>query len=329
MKNIVRVFLIWFFCTSSGIIRADCSLVFIHIGNEVPEYSRISLLQASIFNPSIPIYFLLHKDAIKIARKWNLPANIFLIDYDELPKTKEHVFFLRNKSGDLFKENFWRYTTERFLYLNDFICQNPREHIFHLEYDNMLYLDLLSVLDVLKKHYHGAGITLDSDERGIGGIIYFRDKGIVELLSKFIIRNLAKNLNDMQLLALFSKAYEDAVENLPIIFQDYIDEYGLTNQLNQSVKFPEKYSSFVDEFCSIFDAAAIGQYLGGVDPKSGVMVSSGFINETCCFDCSKLKFSWEYDDKGRKIPFVQMNSKKYRINNIHVHSKKLRNFFSK
>jgi hypothetical protein len=81
------------------------------------------------------------------------------------------------------------------------------------------------------------------------------------------------------------------------------------------------------EFGSIFDAAAIGQFLGGIDPRNGVS-KPGFINESCLFNPGLMTFVWERDAYGRLVPYAIYGSTKARINNLHIHSKKLEGFFS-
>ena len=80
-------------------------------------------------------------------------------------------------------------------------------------------------------------------------------------------------------------------------------------------------------FLSIFDGAAIGQFLGGIDPKNGVS-KPGFINESCLFNPSLIKFTWEVDDCDRRVPYASYGNSISRINNLHIHSKNLQKFTS-
>jgi hypothetical protein len=87
----------------------------------------------------------------------------------------------------------------------------------------------------------------------------------------------------------------------------------------------------------IFDGAAIGQYLGGVDPKNIPDYTdplsnprTGFINETCDFDTSKYSLEKKYTDN---LSHVAVPFKYYTLNgriiiNLHIHSKQLFRFSS-
>ena len=75
---------------------------------------------------------------------------------------------------------------------------------------------------------------------------------------------------------------------------------------------------------SIFDAAAIGQYLGGVDPRNIPYDTTGFINEGCVFDPSNFKYKWINSE-----PFMVLeNGHEVKINNLHIHSKNLKRFIN-
>ena len=91
---------------------------------------------------------------------------------------------------------------------------------------------------------------------------------------------------------------------------------------------PQIYCQNINFFKSIFDAAAIGQYLGGGDPRNGTH-GPGFINESCIFNPSLLVYEWLEDLEGRKVPFAVYGGEKFRVNNLHIHSKNLWQFTSK
>ena len=84
-----------------------------------------------------------------------------------------------------------------------------------------------------------------------------------------------------------------------------------------------------EDFGAIFDAAAVGQFLGGVDPRNtGGRDTAGFVNETCIFDPSRFRYQWQADSLGRRIPFAVDGSGAYRLNNLHIHCKDLGRFTS-
>jgi hypothetical protein len=120
--------------------------------------------------------------------------------------------------------------------------------------------------------------------------------------------------NDMENCAHFWKTNRDICSTFPII-HSHTDAPFLS----------ENFSSFN----KIFDAAAIGQYLGGVDPRNTPGDTRGFVNETCLVDYSKYKFVWMFDTILKLYkPYIMINSTYIPIVNLHIHSKRLHNFSS-
>ena len=111
--------------------------------------------------------------------------------------------------------------------------------------------------------------------------------------------------------------------------KDYVKDLTLKSASGHTVINKYLYCNHFEKFDSIFDAAAIGQYLGGVDYRLANETNGpGFINESCIFNPSLLRYEWHPDKQGRKIPYVIFGKTKCRINNLHIHSKKLEDFYS-
>jgi hypothetical protein len=104
------------------------------------------------------------------------------------------------------------------------------------------------------------------------------------------------------------------IKNFPIFI--------VTNNLTNEQKYVSENSV---SFPFIFDAAAIGQYLGGVDPRNAPGDTRGFINETCVIKYNNYNI-WFEDVNGIKKPFIQIGDKKVPIFNLHIHSKNLNEF---
>ena len=75
----------------------------------------------------------------------------------------------------------------------------------------------------------------------------------------------------------------------------------------------------------LFDAAAMGQYLGGVDPRNDQSVTVGFVNETCVVKYNNYTFYWIVINEIKK-PFIQIDGNMIPIFNLHVHCKNLNKF---
>ena len=295
------------------------AIVFVHIGPRLPPYATDAIKQARLFNPNIPIYLIGDRTALRSAPK--LPA--ICIESESLPREKNHEFYVRVCGN----RGFWRYTTERFFYLFELMKKYHLCDVIHLENDNLLYANLEDLLPLLKKYYSNQlGVTFDHDERGIAGIMYISTLEPLEQFLHSILQHPSQN--DMEQLSRF-QIQEGGVhiDHLPITAPCYAADHPLISPHGHRELYPELYSNHYDEFHAIFDAAAMGQYLGGIDPIHG-SVQPGFINESCVVNPSFFDYEWIKDSEGRKVPYAIYNGEKIKIVNLHIHCKDLKKYSS-
>lgn len=217
-----------------------------------------------------------------------------------LPDYKEFT----NKVADSFRNGFWQLASYRFRALLAYMKKYNAVDIIHLENDVMVFenLDNISFHDRTK-----ILITMDSPNRCIPSIMFIPHFKILEHCMKCF----QSQKNDMENWAISFNKNMDYVDTLPI---------GADNVL--------LFCKNVAYYNAIFDAAAIGQYLGGIDPRNTTLGKKtiGFVNETCIIDYSKFSFSWKPNIDNLMCPFVLIQNKEYPIINLHVHSKNLKQF---
>lgn len=306
------------------------SVVFIHLGSHIPFYLGDATHQARLFNDeSVRIIVVAEQCAIDECNDSRFAEDhVEFIACEKLIKSETHKLFAQRSSLDRnSREGFWFKATERFFYLEELMRQYDLHDVVHMEYDNMLYADVNELLPTLR-YYKNIAATFDAEDRCIAGLIYISNPQSLNPLISFLADMASRGVFEMQAIALFKRSHDaDVIDHLPIVMQEYIDQYGLRSTIGQTTSAPENYMRYIDEFNSIFDAAAWGQFLGGIDPRNGPSVP-GFINETCLFNPSKIECKWEFDAQRRKAPYAYMGSRRYRINNLHIHSKNLKAFAS-
>jgi hypothetical protein len=256
--------------------------------------------------------------------------NITTIPVESLKETTAHKKYALQSKLKLnhSRENFWFYTSKRFLHLYDFIKQYDKKDVFHLENDVMLYVNLAEMMPVFTQYYSGIAAVFDNDNRCIPSFVYIPNALSMQTLAEWFLRYANTTKNDMEILALFRKENSiKKIDSLPIIMNSYHENHGLKSTIGHSTENASTYSKNIDVFKSVFDGAAIGQYLGGIDPRNGHS-EPGFINESCLFNASLLSYEWILDEHGRKVPYMGLKNEKYRINNLHIHSKRLTPFLS-
>jgi len=231
--------------------------------------------------------------------------NIKLINVNEL---EESYNFIQYTSLDKdFRDGFWALTSLRFFYIYEFIKKYEINDVIHIENDVLLYYNCNELIDKFDKNY--MYIPFDSYTRNIASIMYIPNADIF----KKIMDEYNFNKNDMEN---FSKIKEltGLIKNLPIFVKD-------NNLTNEELFVSDNF----DIFSCIFDAAAMGQYLGGIDPRNNPNNTIGFINETCVIKYNNYRIWFEEVDDIKK-PFIQIGDQKIPIFNLHIHSKNLINF---
>ena len=139
--------------------------------------------------------------------------NCKIIFTENLKKSKEHTLFIRKSrlAQDNYRNFFWKYSIQRFYYLNDFLEKTNLTNIFHLENDVLLFQDLKKILKEVKSH--NLACIRDNVDRVIGSLIYIKSKKISKKIVK--ISNNYLNQNDMKILSHLDKKISNTI-NLPI-----------------------------------------------------------------------------------------------------------------
>lgn len=313
-----------------GSVSADTKphIVFVHLGKTIPSYAYTALEQARLFNEDAHLCLIANQKALNDSPYDFSRKSIVTVACETLRQSSAHKKFNQSTALDSrHRDGFWRKATERFFYIHEYISLYNLTGIVHLENDNMLYANIAKMSRAFSP-YKGIGAVFDFDTRCIPSFIYIANEQAIAHLVDFIAEHASKGYNDMQVIALYQKTFSrDYIDNLPLIMAEYLMKHSLINAENKTTQCPLNYCRNSDVFNSIFDGAAFGQYLGGIDPRNGLS-KPGFINETCLFNPSHLPIEWYRDEQNRNVPFARCNEALYRVNNLHIHSKFLENFRS-
>jgi len=317
------------------------NLVYIHIGDNLPDYFYDSLYQTLLINNyETKIYIIVQESEIQtLVQKitsFNLTSimkNNFLfeniINIVPLHILEQHV--VNDKAFNLYKavmeakfshlaqfrSGFWISTTSRFFYIRELIKLFGLTNVFHIENDIMMYTSFLDILYFIHKEKDKIWMVKDAPNRVIPSILFFPHYTSLLDLTNYIsntIANTSEFLNDMNILGSYSShlSCNFPIENAPIIY----------------------------------DGAAFGQYLGGVDvrnlPKQHILVSQfinttrGFVNETSIVKPNHytihkrklmtdyVKFPLTFYTTSKKTSLTNLSQ----LANLHIHSKQLYQFSS-
>jgi hypothetical protein len=253
------------------------------------------------FNNDITV--IIDNEFIPLLNKY---TNIKIISVESLLDNYDNI---KSTFISTFRNGFWQLTSLRFTVLYQYMKIYDIKNIIHIENDILVYKNLDNFI------FHDTSkilLTLDCFNRCIPGIMFIPNSDILNMC----IASFDSNMNDMQNWANSYKKFPEQLDTLPIFIST--DD---TTELTLLTKNFKHYNL-------IFDAAAIGQFLGGIDPRnSNVVDTVGFINETCIIDYSKYKFDWVKDDNYDAYkPCIIIDNNKYDVINLHIHSKNLKKF---
>lgn len=325
-------------------------LVYVHIGSNIPDYLYDNLYQSLLINHyTTKIYVVVNDDLIPTVRdtvrRFSFGSYTGRFDYQNvieyipiglLDRSLEnnrdfdkYKTTMNNRFSGLanFRDGFWISTTARFFYIQALMETFCLTDVFHVENDVMLY-DTCETLYKAVCEYHTIDrldkicMVQDSETRVVPSLLFFPDTTQIGQLTQYITNTVtdATNFqNDMDILGSFPDK----------ILLPFFPERDRERK-SPNTKF-------------IFDGAAIGQYLGGVDyknlPNPDDLLnqfdnqSVGFVNETCLmkpdqYDYHKSQVVFDHLDVPIGVYTLQDSTDLYKLSNLHIHSKQLYQFSS-
>lgn len=265
----------------------------------MPKWGLDSIKFAASNNPKRPIILLIDNNSKNLLRIRQDFLLIVLLD--------DNFIELCNMRGAVNLTNvFWINTAKRLkiIYL---YCKNAKiKSFFHAEIDNLVF-DLNDLEVEFNKSGRGFFAPKDSATRVIASLIFCNRIQTFDEIFKYFYHPYSVS-SEMEALGLFSK-------NSKFFF-------GLPTESFYEIN---KKWEIIDpsQLNGIFDAAAIGQYLLGIDPihQSYKPLFNMFWNENALVDFNDLIFSCK--NKSFFIFFKKIR-KNYKVYNLHIHSKKIK-----
>jgi hypothetical protein len=293
------------------------SIVFCHVGESLPPQHLYENLQhLSEINNDLNITLISnnyhHDFHLTQLNFYIIKCKVTFVSIEEIPSSAYRKSFQNNSSLDKsFRNGFWFNASFRFLIIADYIYSNDLTNVLHLENDYVLFIDPVKIINKSINYFNF--MTTFDDYRAIPGIVWFKDKNIALQLSEFIARN--SDNDDMQNLNNFALSLS-SITSFPTIPEDICNKFNL-----DIIRF----GSNQRHMDGIFDAAAIGQYVGGVhwlnDPTDSVL----FQNESSSLKLKDFDINWDIIDYNR-VPSLNYYESKVNILGIHVHSKNISEF---
>ena len=298
------------------------SFVLVNINKmQFHKYIYDSITQLRLTNPDSHIYLCCHKKTCEdsIDELWFRERNVHIVDLHHNLMFPSHIMYKtmvrRNPHA------------ERFFIVYELMRRKRLKNVIHIENDVMVYQNMSNFIEPMSMLYK-VGITRQSDEMCIAGFVYLRNWKAAQQLARYFLFHY--NKNDMFGLSDFCKKNKHSL--LPVIPKGYEDVYEMTFEsptdgMMHTVADKYEYSECFESLKLIFDAAALGQYVGGVDKRVDSSDTSGFVNTNACYKAKDLNLFWDIDD-GLKKPYIKFGDNRYPVANLHIHSKELNKYLS-
>lgn len=283
-------------------------ITLVELGSTFKYHIYDCLDQLQHMSPTARIIFIVDNENTAFHLSFKKGIEVYMYDQS---KDKRCQDVIANLGGGLFSLSLIR-----FFAIEHCMKELKLERCFHMEHDNLVYVDTSYVMSRCRVVYgNKLGITRDSVKRCIAGFMYIGSIESLHQLNNFFEKEQYSDA-EMALMAQFMTKHPEYADNLPLTPGNYNTQSDL--------------GRYVDKFKLVFDAAAVGQWIGGIDTIHSNKDTRGFVNETAEYKVQygDLAFKWVLDEKGRRVPMLQYGTNYVRLVNLHIHSKQLHLYLS-
>jgi hypothetical protein len=291
------------------------ALVLFHSGGKLPKYLGCTFRQIRLFNPNMEVYFITDRQ---------LTRNVIFKKYKIIPVDKD--FFYSDKIEKFEKvygrksSDFWTITATRLIYIENFIRARRLTDVYYFENDVLLYYDLQEYHKTFVDIYENLAITTGGETKCMTGFLFIKNWKSMAMMTQFFI----DILTNYGMNTIIDRYKIEMVHEMSLM-----RIYGVEKGINYLANIPSlPYCCEFVLFNSLFDPAAWGQYVGGTNAEGpGAKPLDHYISQHL-IEHPEYDVIWKTDEKNRKIPYFKYEDKEVKINNLHIHSKKLHKYIS-
>jgi len=236
----------------------DLRIVFVQLGKSPEKYvwANISMSQKGF--PEFPITLIGNSPE---TQRESERRNIEYWDF-QMDSESEGTFRSLNLPQS-FRHGFWIYTLQRLIALTQYHLANPVKSVLHVESDVTLSFNFPFSKLITENRIHWMPFN---EERDVASLLYLPSQSETKWLQKEFLRNLStkKDHTDMTLLREVSKKHPNRIMYFPVIESPHSQLLNKNSQLD----FSERASTQYKIFHGLFDAAPVGMWLTGQDPRN-------------------------------------------------------------
>ena len=293
---------------------AQTELVFVHLGNHLPSYVPHSI-SIAMRTSGLPCRLLAserHRIRVRVSKCTFTAIESFYDPSQFVPAASASLA----SSG--FRQGFWQKSLERFFVLEQFMRANAVDRLVHAELDQLVFRCDVLLGKVEATSSAGILLPFHGESHALGSLVVVQK---LDTLAKFVQYSKSGQLywSEMELLARFANKNRDEISALPTA----------VNWLRQRPsEIPTVLTVPVIDTAGITDAAQLGQWVGGIDPKNVPITytpQTKFVDPPSRYLLSQGELSsltFRFSEESREL-FVSSSGidGEIRVYNLHLHSK--------
>jgi hypothetical protein len=295
-------------------------LLFVYVGKTVPKYAQASLSLARDTS-GIPIRLISGESN----RKYATRAGVSFSPLEEFYSPAEFEGARANiLSNSKFRGGLWVKSLERFFILYQFAQKHSMSRVFHAELDQVLFnLDVLkSSLDSLPQV--GLFVPFHSEQAAVASVFYCNSLNSLKSLLDYASFG-PPFLNEMVLISEWARLNSSECHRLPTLANELKKPWDSGLQPMDLIPSAEIHG--------IVDAAQLGQWIGGIDPRNVDFRSkpvTKFVDapSPTLLSREELKSIEIHYEEGSKNLYCKLGKNRIRVYNLHLHSKVHRHLVS-
>lgn len=284
----------------SETIRQDAiPIVIVYLNSNLPRYAQKNLNYLSRVFPSHEIFLASNRfENQRYTRKLKNVKFHYLNDFSHELRKLQEISSLPIE----FRNGFWITTTARFKAIEMLMKNELLGRVLHIEADVLLFKNFPFDLSVFQQK--SLSYPYVSENSAAASIFYIGDLEELESFNEFTLELVKDNpsISDMGILARYGNLEGSRVIKL-------FSGFGKSNS------YCGKY---------LFDAATLGMYLTGQDPRNFKGLIKRYLDtDDHSVKPSIAKINYSTTDEV----FIEILNESYIISNLHIHSKQAK-FFS-
>lgn len=296
---------------------------------KLPEYIIECVHQIRLFT-DITIYLIISD--IKSAHLSKLPG-VILVNYkdvysQEFNECMKHNFQKFLLTPDKDREDLFIRSVERFYILQNTMKKYDLINVLFMELDNLIYDDPRNWLEEFMKH--DMCYMFDNVNRCSSGIMFVKTPDSIQGMLDFFIEKINEPMGEfINEMTLLFKYYEHVKNNHIFKIIQMLPTFCKSGDMHEYAM--HNYGKYGE---TIFDAAALGIFLFGADKclSDNPDFKKDYSSEKwelSYIDYTKYQTKWEPDSDNRLIPYILLQDRWIKINNLHIHCKDLKRGLSK